>query len=46
LAVAIGGKSGQIWIAMRDQVLRLKYGIAVLKTSLGKPSGQVWLTTF
>ena len=29
-----------------DQVLRLRYGVAVVKSSLGKPSGQVWLTAF
>ena len=46
LAVAIGSKSGQISIATRDQILRLRYGVAVVKTTLGKPSGQVWLAAF
>jgi hypothetical protein len=46
LAVAIGGESGQIWVATPDQILRLKFGVAVVKIALGKPSGQVWLAAF
>jgi hypothetical protein len=46
LAVAIGHKSGYIWVATADQVIQLKLGVPVVKTPLGKPSGQVWLAAF
>jgi hypothetical protein len=43
MAVAIGSNSGQIWTATKDEIIRLKYGVAVVRTRFGKPAGQGWL---
>jgi len=46
MAIAIGSKSGQIWTATSEEVLRLDAnGVAVVRIPFEKPSGQVWLAS-
>jgi hypothetical protein len=46
LAIAIGSKSGQIWTAKENEILRLDAnGVAVVRIPFEKPSGQVWLAS-